>query len=51
MRQDGPNGAGSQQGTAVMTITLIRADMNCDGGVDFDDIKPFVKCVVNGGCP
>ncbi len=26
-------------------------DMNCDGVIDFDDINPFVACLVAGGCP
>jgi hypothetical protein len=30
-----------------MTITLIRGDMDCDGGVDFDDINPFVSALVS----
>jgi hypothetical protein len=25
-------------------------DTNCDGAVDFDDINPFVECLVRGGC-
>jgi hypothetical protein len=29
----------------------VPGDMNCDGAVDFDDINPFVACLVNGGCP
>jgi hypothetical protein len=43
---DGRNGTSSQQGTAAMTITLIRGDMNCDCQVDFDDISPFVAALV-----
>jgi len=27
-----------------------NADINCDGYVDFDDISPFVACLVNGRC-
>jgi hypothetical protein len=41
--------------TPVGAFTVIPAthpgDMNCDGTVDFDDINPFVTCLVNGACP
>ena len=28
----------------------VPGDLNCDGRVDFDDINPFVACLVAGGC-
>jgi hypothetical protein len=31
-------------------LDFLRADMNCDGVVDFFDIDPFVDCLINGDC-
>jgi len=37
--------------TVALNVGDDRGDINCDGSVDFDDISPFVKCLVNGVCP
>lgn len=35
---------------ALATPPTLPGDINCDGVVDFGDIRPFVDCLVNGNC-
>ncbi len=40
----------STEYTVTVYLGDQRGDINCDGAVNFDDINPFVECLV-GGCP